>query len=690
MTISNSIKLNTISRTTLKFVMFILFVLSLVLMFQGRASAFYENTTGIPLPTIPNQYGNYTSSPPGTGPPNSCPPVDYAVSMWGSPAGLSSNSNQITVSATAGAVNLQYNIATAVCNQNVNFSTGTIIRKFVQSQRVTFQPTTTISTSSPSSLAINGPVAGQTLDLNFACIHLADFRYVKQCNPSAATYNNAGTPPVNTVMQLSGLASLAPGVHTITVNIRAKVVTDTLAADFVTHNYSCVNPVGQPQGSTNNLADTANNCTIHNFPITFVITKTQFPQFALDPSIDCNVDTGNVVFNIDKSGPASANNITVTRHIQLDNPSGPPTVILDETFTLNDTDFTYSPPAVATGVSPGQKISGYITVDPGGSNGSGNLTAPITRNCNTPVLTSRPYLRVYGHDTVVGMPFRKSDGTCNGKVAGSADIETFAMNIGSDYIGAGSQFAASATGTIYEFLSESMHNPSGGPGHDTPTGLSFANYGSGPLGFKLTGGDTLAYIGCVPDFVKFAEPFKVTTTTDVNLGTSTVGQIQYYENDVTIVNNAILGGSNPSWNNLEELQGVNIGSPGGMNIVVVKGNIYIPSYVTQFDGILVAIPDDAGNKGEITTCIPPSGDPFSNCQNTLVINGALIAKKVNFNRLSGDVRAGDVNELADSGKAAEVINFLPEHFLSLSRSSIDDSITVKNTYKSVVGLPPIL
>lgn len=691
MTIPHSIKLTTISRTTLKFVMFLLYILGLVLMIQGRASAFYENTTGIPLPTIPNQYGNYTSSPPGTGPPNSCPPVDYAVSMWGSPAGLSSNTNQITVSATAGAVNLQYNIATAVCNQNVDFGSGTIIRKFVQSQRVTFQPTTTVSTSSPSTLAINGPVAGQTLDLNFACIHLADFRYVKQCNPSAATYNNAGTSPVNTVMQLSGLGSLAPGVHTITVNIRAKVVTDTLAADFVTHNYSCVNPVGQPQGATNNLADTANNCTVHNFPITFVITKTAYPTFNLDPTVACDINSGNVTFNITKSGPASANNITVTRTVVLNNPDGSTTVLKNNEAlspNLNDVDFPYNE-VFATGVTSGQSIDASITVNPGSRDGNNNLGPAITRSCpTTPVLSSKPYLRVYGHDTVTGLPYVNDDGSCSGTKNTAADIKTFTRISGNDYIGAGSQFAASAAGTITEFSSESLHSP-GTATHDVPDGLTFGNDGT-------LGGDVAGYVGCLPDYLDFVDykdsPYLVNNLSDsVQMGSSPkYGQIQYYNKDVNIVNDVIISG-NPTWSSIQDLQSGITDTQAGTNILVVKGNVSIRPSVNRFDGIIIAVPDPvSGLGGIVNTCVPSGSNKYDQCINKLEINGAIIAKQVLFNRLNGDTRTASVNELPSNGNIAEVINFPAENFLILSRSDTYSQISYKGKYDSIVGLPPIL
>lgn len=295
----------------------------------------------------------------------------------------------------------------------------------------------------------------------------------------------------------------------------------------------------------------------------------------------------------------------------------------------------------------------------------------------------RPYLRVYGHDTVVGLPFADPlTGACTRPKVAGQNIETFARNNGGDFVGAGSQFAASATGLIDDYISASLRNDNpGAPA--TPTGLSFGNYNGGNLGFGSTGSDASGYRGCIPDYVSTLSDTYFTL--GPSLGGAQVG-FNYRDGDL-IINSNITYPSSSTWTSLDDLQG----STGGWPVIIVKGNIYIRPSVNRIDAILIAVPEDPV-KGIIGTCVPdePAGGVFGECLNKLEINGALVARKVYFNRLNGDINNPSGDEPASSGNIAEVINFYPEFFLRFSKTTDDSSLDSKSRYESIVGLPPVL
>lgn len=673
------------NRTTSLLLMSVFVAIAMVISLQGSASAVTINSSGIPN-AFPNYYGNFvTGSAPG-----GCPNVDYVAYIWGSAQGQSQNPGQATASsATAGAVNLQVNVASAVCNRNLTGGTaaGSIIREDVVGSATWFQGTpdvTDFNDVAIPGLTVTEPGAGDVIGLNFGCIHFADMRYVKQCAP--ASVGDPNRPVENFPFQLSGLGSLTPGVHNVRVKVYAKMVVDTLIGGV--HSYSCVNPVNQNQTAADNAFGT--NCFQHTINIDFTLTKPQYPTYTLNPTVTCDINSGNVTFNISKSGPAAANNITVTRTVVLNNPDSSTTVLKNNEAlspNLNDGDFPYNE-VFATGVTSGQSIDASITVNPGSRDGNNNLGPAITRSCpTTPVLSSKPYLRVYGHDTVTGLPYVNDDGSCSGTKNTAADIKTFTRISGNDYIGAGSQFAASAAGTITEFSSESLHSP-GTATHDVPDGLTFGNDGT-------LGGDVAGYVGCLPDYLDFVDykdsPYLVNNLSDsVQMGSSPkYGQIQYYNKDVNIVNDVIISG-NPTWSSIQDLQSGITDTQAGTNILVVKGNVSIRPSVNRFDGIIIAVPDPvSGLGGIVNTCVPSGSNKYDQCINKLEINGAIIAKQVRFNRLNGDIRTAPANELP-SGDIAEVINFPAENFLILSRSDTYSQISYKGKYDSIVGLPPIL
>lgn len=117
--------------------------------------------------------------------------------------------------------------------------------------------------------------------------------------------------------------------------------------------------------------------------------------------------------------------------------------------------------------------------------------------------------------------------------------------------------------------------------------------------------------------------------------------------------------------------------------IAAAGNIYVEAPVTQLDGLFAALPTTASN-GVIYSCY---NGP---CNQQLVINGAVIAKRLALGRDLG------VNDSLNkpNPRPAEIINYVPEMVIS-DPLSIDTSITggtkptIKYNSNSLFGLPPV-
>jgi hypothetical protein len=169
--------------------------------------------------------------------------------------------------------------------------------------------------------------------------------------------------------------------------------------------------------------------------------------------------------------------------------------------------------------------------------------------------------------------------------------------------------------------------------------------------------------------------------------------------------------------------------------LIVKGSIYIDKSVTQLDGMYVAQPvpkcDASGlpagcnsdplynpvsaDSGIIWTCHPNNSAKLDytyppNCSSPLVVNGALIAKQVNFLRVGGTTVStnSDVTTTASTSEdrfdtvntcstfpytnchVSEVVNYTPAmimggNFFSAASSGTGTGLPVD----SIVSLPPV-
>lgn len=341
---------------------------------------------------------------------------------------------------------------------------------------------------------------------------------------------------------------------------------------------------------------------------------------------------------------------------------------------------------------------------------SGTLTS--TEQCSEPVV-NWPYVKVFGNDVVSGGRF----GSCGG---GSGTITGFKRS--GNHTGSSTQYAAFALGVVggntnQGFTSAALRNGAGVPA--PPTGLTFANTGGGDGGgYSAADGMT-----CLPDYFasKAAQDAKANHQISVGAIPGTVTtknadsggdpkEVQYFYVDgpatlnmggavipggtrkvifvngpLTITNNIA---TTDSWNGRSEVP----------YVMFVARGIEINSNVSRLDGVYVS------QNGAIQTC---TARAFFGCQAPLVVNGALIAEQIQFQRTRGSLRDAVVNEGAASvarcstysgtatadgtpgglSCAGEVINYSPELFLALTQL-----ITPQDTFKldSYVTLPPNL
>lgn len=162
--------------------------------------------------------------------------------------------------------------------------------------------------------------------------------------------------------------------------------------------------------------------------------------------------------------------------------------------------------------------------------------------------------------------------------------------------------------------------------------------------------------------------------------------------------------------------GSNITYAGGNNAnsipkfaLVVKGSIYIDPSVTRLDGFYIAQPSSVTaassvntDTGIIWTCHPNDQAPFDYtypatgaCHtNSLVINGAVVAKQVNFLRTKGDISSANTSEdtLAGgtgSSNIAEIINYTPQMFMGGGFFTTTSNTASGLPIDSIFSLPPV-
>ena len=397
-------------------------------------------------------------------------------------------------------------------------------------------------------------------------------------------------------------------------------------------------------------------------------------------NVSCDVDAGTITFSVSKTGTVPGN-VTVTRSARLTNPVR--ALAPSSPVTLNNSQIPWSQ---TYDINPqpdlGQHVESSISISPGGA-GTSNNTSNDSDSCSDGPRTAKPYLRVYGGDVVTGLDFQASDGTCSGIKDTTAGINAHSRNAGGNLVGAGSQFATSAAGQIVSFISAANHNGAASTNTRPFKDLMFSNTTSGNYG-----NDIGAYSGCLPDYSKLmdttggASSYTPGSTIAAN---SSGGIRRYHEGNLDITGDITL------------LPSQTIDADNGfVNIIIVKGgDIRIAPVVTQIDALLVAIPDDSGNGGTIDTCYLSTVATGGPCVNKLTINGSLVANKIEFDRLGGDLRDAGSDETPGSGSIAEVINY-PAYLNFVFTGLVENSVPAASSplnigdYDSISEQPPIL
>ena len=391
-----------------------------------------------------------------------------------------------------------------------------------------------------------------------------------------------------------------------------------------------------------------------------------------------------------------------------DNGSPANTVLItsDGTKTCNTTTFTSNDIGDTTTVTITPTVSGGWSSPPPGR----ALAATVANwtfnidpdSASAPVnFTGRPYVKVYGGDTRVGGGVGASESTCATNTA--AQIRTFARTGTPTYTGAGTQYAAFATGVIEQFVSGQYNNnglglnPAPNVG-SMPKALSFANNSA-----ASTYGGNFADVnsGGTPPCMAVVDKLPSGTQNEVGPitidglrmtgGSSGATTVRYITGNVYISDDIVYEDAGDGW-----------ASIGDMPIfqLVVKGNIYIAPNVTQLDGFYSAIPDEGNVGGNIYTCgfsdftVPAVA--FTDCSTQLVVNGGFAAKKIYFLRDCGTTKQAAQNEAkvysgdtdnqqcGVGNHAAEVFNYTPEQWLKgvFGKSS--------SKYDSISSMPPVL
>ncbi len=310
-------------------------------------------------------------------------------------------------------------------------------------------------------------------------------------------------------------------------------------------------------------------------------------------------------------------------------------------------------------------------------------------------IADQPYMKVYGGDVMAGSGFISTGSTtCTPGTTGSVVGWNWPT---SGYSGAGNEFAAFGLGDIDGFATDQNSGNSG-------IGLSFANSpatiqnnvapGSGEFGglynpvncapnfYSTMPATTSAYPGSVGGLLSGA----YSSNADLTIGGGSVQDSQhpviYVNGNVYISGNINLGtASDGDWANISDIPSFEL---------IVQGNIYISSTVTNLDGIYIA---QGGTIYDCSTGLeaPAALDSsfYSTCNQKLTVNGSFIATSVDLMRTDNTLYQSSGESSAAGGgsssHAAEVFNYNPTIWLGLTTNN-----TQLNNYNSIISLPPVL
>lgn len=303
--------------------------------------------------------------------------------------------------------------------------------------------------------------------------------------------------------------------------------------------------------------------------------------------------------------------------------------------------------------------------DYGFTNGSwhGGTRPQTAQECI--VVGVQPYFHVTDGDVWAGAIFDSVLGAprayCGDNPA--AVIRSVRSDLSGLWVGSFVEYAALATGEIDTF------------GTDNAANRNFLTFANTP-----DNGHYTTQTKCIPNYFGLLEPGSDSTITSNSRNIN-----GFTANEQTLV---VPGGApggtfttSGNWNvnssytilidgdlfiNRDIQFGTNYGNAANLNIpslvFVVNGDILIEDSVNQIDAILIS-------HGEVWTCADNSGTQITEvaenvCSEPLTVNGAIITNRLNLMRTheQSGLRTGGVHD--SSSGPAEVINFLPEFYLS--------------------------
>ncbi len=337
---------------------------------------------------------------------------------------------------------------------------------------------------------------------------------------------------------------------------------------------------------------------------------------------------------------------------------------------------------------------------------------------------TKPYFKVFDGDVFAGGWFDSGQTSCN---PGDANYQAptyssptynpatsiykgaILANSRGTLLGASTDFGAMAMGFIETNAGSQFGFTSGTAASGNSLSLAnnstvtVTNYGGGLLS------GTISQTHCIPDYYgtkqnsptawgtntlstaasgQYIKDFSPTITSILDL--TSANQLVHPDKDITlfVTGNVVID------NNITYHPGYDFTNIPHFTLVV-RGNIYIYPTVTNLDGLYIAQPNPSSvsTTGVIWTChdsnntAPTASVVYVGCGTKLIVNGALIAKQVNFLRRSGSVATATNSETSSSANIAEVINYTPE--MVIGGPFFNATTTPSLQIESLVSLPPI-
>lgn len=364
---------------------------------------------------------------------------------------------------------------------------------------------------------------------------------------------------------------------------------------------------------------------------------------------------------------------------------GDPPESCPQVFVANSTVQVAVELVVVGSQEPGSKICRSLVVNPKDAAGGPRASAEVCV-----VVAKGPYVHFQGGDVWAGGGFADVNPSCDAQ----SKIVTNAKRL-SDGSNAGSavEYAAYALGQIVNFGSGSKSRAN--PAEYASKQLTFAN--SDPDNSKL------GYFGasshCIDDYLAQYDGLgddQNTIGSNINLATTPGSSVVRRLNGNHTIHGTLRqntqyvfiveGGNVTITDDIKYPDTYDSGSEiPSLTIIVPNGNINVQSDVRRMDGFFIT-------KQKFVTCIPPGG-PLSvnNCNLQLVVNGAVIAQSIDFNRTFG----ADGPSSSSRKQPGEIFNFVPEIYIrsGLYMTQCSDPDSCDNARNSIITqslleLPP--